>query len=300
MPERVATYVARISERTQDRLEQFPSLVRLKRAVWKTIRNRLPNTKIIDGLPLFVPHSAGSTKNLAMLTLDAADRSFPLLVEFVSIDGRRIEDPVPVLSFLDTDSKKAAADRLMTLFSQFGSDKSTLHDYHFVYGSIIVDPDSVTDVLEIGLGSNNPDLVSNMGNQKQTRPGGSLRAFREFLPQARICGADVDEAILFEEERIRTFFVDQTEPDSFDRLSHLIPEEFDLIIDDGLHSPHANIATLLFGLKHLKVGGWHVVEDIAHPALPLWQLISAMMPEHYESHIVETKAAYVFLVRRSQ
>ena len=30
---------------------------------------------------------------------------------------------------------------------------------------------------------------------------------------------------------------------------------FDLVIDDGLHSPDANIATLEFGLKILKVGG---------------------------------------------
>ncbi len=233
-----------------------------------------------------------------MLTIEAANRSFPLMVDLVSLSGRPIEDPVPVASFADTELKRAAAEHLKSLFDRFGSDKSTRHDYHLVFGSILAEPDSVTDVLEIGIGSNNPDVVSNMGTKG--RPGASLRAFREFLPQAKLYGEVIDRGSLFEEERINTFFLDQTEPESFDRLSRLIPEDFDLIIDDGLHCPHANIATLLFGIKRLKIGGWHVVEDIAPLALPLWQVISTMMPEQYESHVVDAKGAFLFLVRRSK
>ena len=135
-----------------------------------------------------------------------------------------------------------------------------------------------------------------MGTEGQ--PGASLRAFREFLPRAEIYGADIDRRILFEDERIHTFFLDQTNPQSFDVLGASIPTDFDLIIDDGLHSPNANIATLSFGLGKLKIGGWLVVEDIAPPALPLWRVISAILPEEYESHIVSAKEAILYSVRR--
>jgi hypothetical protein len=130
-------------------------------------------------------------------------------------------------------------------------------------------------------------------------PGASLRAFRTFLPHATVCGADIDHRILFEEERIRTFVVDQTERRSWDLLSAAIDHDFDLIIDDGLHSPNANIATLLFGLGRLRIGGWLVVEDIPAVALPLWQVISTLLPEQYESRIVAAPVGFLFLVRRS-
>jgi hypothetical protein len=259
-------FAARLREMTRERLEQSPAMVKAKRAVWSAGRRVLPrdNTGIV--------------------------------VELASFCGHPATRPVPVLSFADTDPKREAAERLKALFDRFGSDKSTRHDYHFVYGSILVDAGAVENLLEIGLGSNNPDVVSNMGTQG--RPGASLRAFRDFLLNAELYGADIDRGILFQEDRISTFFLDQTDSDSFAQLSRSIPSEFDLIIDDGLHSPHANIATLLFGLKHLKVGGWFVVEDIAPAALPLWQVVATILPDHYESYLVDAKGALLFLVRR--
>ena len=61
---------------------------------------------------------------------------------------------------------------------------------------------SVTNIFEIGLGSINTKIVSNMG--KFGKPGASLRAFRDFCPNAIIYGADIDQSILFKEERIKT------------------------------------------------------------------------------------------------
>jgi hypothetical protein len=149
-------------------------------------------------------------------------------------------------------------------------------------------------MLEVGLGTNNEDIVSNMG--KGGKPGASLHAFREFAPSARIYGADVDRRILFEDTNIRTFYVDQTDPGSFEALAANIDEKFDLIIDDGLHSPNANIATLLFGLKNLKLGGCIVVEDIAPAALPVWQVVSALLPAGYTSRLIQAGEALVFVV----
>jgi len=255
--------------------------------------------KIIRGFPLFFPNSAGSVKDLARLTMLSADQTFPLLVDLVSRNGTPAQEPTPIASLVDTEGKKAAAAELKTLFDKFGSDKSKYHDYHLLYGSILAEPPRVTHVFEVGLGTNNRDVVSHMVGRGD-QPGASLRAFREFLPHAQIFGADIDRRILFEEERISTFFLDQTDPRSFDVLSASIPGDFDLIIDDGLHSPSANIATLSFGLGKLKIGGWVVVEDIAPRALALWQVIATLLPEAYESHIVRAQDALLFAVRRLQ
>jgi hypothetical protein len=258
-----------------------------------------PELKVIREFPIFVPNSAGSVKDLSRLTVQAADQTFPFLLDLLSRNGAQAKEPVPVASFADSADKKAAADQLKPLFDKFGSDKSTYHDYHLLYGSILCEPESVTNVFEVGLGSNNRDVVSNMVGRGD-QPGASLRAFREFLPRAQIYGADIDRRILFQDERISTFFIDQTDPTSFAALDAALPGEFDLIIDDGLHSPNANIATLSFGLGKVKAGGWVVVEDIAPAALPLWQVISALLPEEYESHVVSAKGALLFTVRRSK
>jgi hypothetical protein len=41
-----------------------------------------------------------------------------------------------------------------------------------------------------------------------------------------------------------------------------------------------------------------VVEDIALAALPLWQVIAALLPSAYESRIIAAKRTFPFLVRR--
>ena len=134
---------------------------------------------------------------------------------------------------------------------------------------------------------------------RHSTPGASVRAFRDFLPNATIFGADIDKDILFEEDRIRTFFVDQTSPESMNGLSNKLPNEFDLIIDDGLHSPDANIETLKFGLQKIKIGGWVVIEDILYNTRPIWEVVSILLPENYEAYIINTNQdAIMFAVRK--
>jgi hypothetical protein len=92
--------------------------------------------------------------------------------------------------------------------------------------------------------------------------------------------------------------VDQTDPASLTALASLIRDQFDLIIDDGLHSPNANLAILDFGLRKLKIGGWLVVEDIRSEALPIWQLTAAIMPQQFEARLVTARKAALFVAQR--
>jgi len=109
-------------------------------------------------------------------------------------------------------------------------------------------------------------------------PGASLRAFRDLLPGASVFGADVDRDILFTEDRIRTGFLDQLDPASFDALyAEFGSEPFDLVIDDGLHSLGANLNTLAWALKVVKPGGWIVIEDISRQRLKPFDLVEHVL-----------------------
>ena len=249
-------------------------------------------------LELFVPNSAGDSNSLLRLTLQAVSQTLPLLSHLLGVVGRTKLSAVRMEQLFTDAEGKAAADVLKSLFTKFGSDKSTGRNYHRLYGEILKNKDDISYVLEIGLGTNNLDVVSNMGAQGM--PGASLRAFREYLPNAMIIGADVDKRILFQDDRIQTYFVDQTDLASLESLGKNIPDSIDLIIDDGLHSPNANLAVLAFGLKKLKNLGWLVIEDIPERAVPLWEVVAALLPDTFASKLLRAEGALVFAVQRQE
>ena len=248
-------------------------------------------------LALFVPNSAGDSQTLLKLTLQAVSQTFPLLSHLLDVVGRPRVSPVRIEQ-LCTDEGKAAAEALKLLFAKFGSDKSVGHNYHQLYGEILKNKNDISHVLEIGLGTNNLDVASNMGARGV--PGASLRAFREYLPNATIFGADIDKRILFHEDRIHTYFVDQTDLTSLESLGKNIPDGMDLIIDDGLHAPNANLAVLAFGLERLKNHGWLVIEDIPERAIPLWEVVAALLPDTFASKLLRAERDLVFAVQRQE
>ncbi len=178
-----------------------PVHARTQRAL-QSYRRLMPYAPILADAPAFVPNSAGGGRALAQLTLRAVDQTFPLLAGFLEATGRPLLSPLPASAFDASERGRLAAAELKVLFDRHGSYKSTAHEYHLVYGPILADTAAVRAVLEVGLGTNHRDVVSRMGFRG--RPGASLRAFRDFLPNARIFGADVDCRVLFAEERIRT------------------------------------------------------------------------------------------------
>ncbi len=75
---------------------------------------------------------------------------------------------------------------------------------------------------------------------------------------------------------------------------------FDLVIDDGLHSPNANIiATILFALKILRPPGFFVVEDIPLRSMPVWQVVAALLPDTYHPTLVRTKECLLFFIQKT-
>ena len=116
-------------------------------------------------------------------------------------------------------------------------------------------------LFELGIGTNNPNLPSNMTSNG--KPGASLKIWKDYFPNCEIYGADIEKDILFNEERIVTFHVDQLIKDSIDQMWVKIQKNnFDIIIDDGLHTAEASISFFLNSFNKLKQGGIYIIEDV--------------------------------------
>jgi hypothetical protein len=261
--------------------------------IYGAIRKR--DRQNLAALAAFAPNSAGTIGQRLELAFSDAERAFPFLVELLRSAGLQLLEPQPAEEFARSDVERQGSELLAELFNRYGSDKSSNHNYHHVYGAIFERGGAFTHILEVGLGTNNEEVVSNMG--PRGRPGASLRAFRDYLPAAQIYGADIDRRVLFTEDRIATFFVDQLDPASFDGLKHAILGELDLVIDDGLHSPAANIAVLDFAVRKLRPGGWVVIEDIAEAAVPVWQVIAQLL-NAWSRALIDARGGYLFVAQR--
>jgi hypothetical protein len=219
------------------------------------------------------------------------------LAQIVTLSERLLCKEVSLECYIEeTDKWFSLSERLRTAFVQNGSDKSTTHDYHRLYAHLFLNCKKVDSILEIGLGSNNVNLLSNMG--PNGKPGASLRAFRQIFPDADIFGADIDTNILFQEDGIRTHYVDQLDPDSLLTLNEVFGPSFDFIIDDGLHTFQANVNVILKLLPNISQGGVLVIEDINPRLGALWSVVGSILEGKFEATLVRTKAALVFVVTR--
>lgn len=147
------------------------------------------------------------------------------------------------------------------------SDKSTGHNYTTVYNHLFQPlKDLDVKLLEVGLGTNNVDVPSNMG--ANGTPKASVRGWRRYFKNAEIHGADVDKRILIDEEtengKIHTHHIDQLDLDVITKFkkSFNLGFKFDIIIDDGLHTAKANINLFEYLNDMLNVGGYYIIEDL--------------------------------------
>lgn len=196
------------------------------------------------------------------------------------------------------------------VFNKQHSDKARdNHAYHTFYAHIFKTLTALKHTvkgpiktLEIGIGTNNSALVSTMG--PGGTPGASNRAFRELLPSdSLIYAADVDKDILYQEERIRTTWVDQLDRKALKNMLVSLGENtLDLIIDDGLHLLAPNLNVLNFALKHIRKGGWVVIEDIEPRDVSFWttyvDVIMRTNPAYRTAMVTAKGSSYCYLVQK--
>jgi hypothetical protein len=190
---------------------------------------------------------------------------------------------------------------LCRIMKEQGTDKAlfhgeSMHNYTPFYYTLLKQFQYKSiKLFEMGIGTTNPHIANNMG--AGGRPGASLRGWKEFFPLAQIFAADIDTNILFQDERIKTFYVDQLSSTSIQEMwsNKDLVGEFDLIIDDGLHTFEAN--TCFFENSHAKLSnrGIYVIEDIHSQYLPEWKEI---IGGHYKNVYTNLKFTLLSIPNR--
>ena len=155
---------------------------------------------------------------------------------------------------------------LCLLFEEYRADKCEAigHNYSVDYFELL-NPikHTLTNMLEIGIG-NAPLMNPYVSNYI---PGASIKAWRDFFPNATVYAVDILEDVMFEDDRIKTYVVDQSSTDSLKSFIDEVKVEFDFIIDDGSHNVAHQITSIHELSKSLKTGGLYIIEDVA----PWWQ-----------------------------
>lgn len=172
-------------------------------------------------------------------------------------------------------------DEIARLCDVYGSDKGELktsghpyswnsHNYTDYYSRLFAHcRKHVTKVFECGLGTNNPTLLSSMG--VNGKPGASLRVWRDYFPNATVYGADIDSDILFHEERIQTFYIDQLNPTAIKNYwDEVNVTDFDFMVDDGLHTFEAGSTLFTHSIDRLSSDGIYIIEDVTCEDLALY------------------------------
>ena len=255
----------------------FPKLFNIsgpaRNFVNKKFRSESISVNFIDKFFEFSPNVTGTVSDRTKSTIFSIKNYAPVL-------NSLIEKPIP-LDNMNNIEETSESMVLKNLFEKYKSDKST-HNYHLVYSKYL-NPLKVNNLLEIGLGTNNTDVMSNMS--KLGNPGASLFAFRDFLPNSTIWGADIDKSVLFQETRIKTLFLDQLDINSIDSFINKFSVQFDIIIDDGFHSIISNINSIFIAKHILLKNGLLIIEDIRLDNLPMINVAINLVKEDFETKI---------------
>jgi hypothetical protein len=151
---------------------------------------------------------------------------------------------------------------LGALFNKYGSDKDR-NGYTPLYHSLFKNiRDKPLQILEIGIGTMIPGVPSSMVGYALPgyAPGGSLRAWRDYFPNATILGCDVQPDTQFTDDRISTIQCDSRREEFLYPL--LGDRQFDIILDDASHWDECQRKTLFNLWKYVKPGGFYIIEDV--------------------------------------
>jgi hypothetical protein len=108
-----------------------------------------------------------------------------------------------------------------------------------------------------------PDLsLLEIGVQR----GGSLQMHKQRFPQVKIVGLDIDPNCKIDRQVGELVIGDQASQAVIDHLVELGP--YDIIIDDGGHTPDQQITSFYGLFPHLRYSGIYIVEDVFTNAIP--------------------------------
>lgn len=132
--------------------------------------------------------------------------------------------------------------------------------------------------------------------------GASLRAWRDYFPNAQVMGADIDPGLLFQEERIETWQCDETDPLAVEAMweacdmanpHEIAPTstppycELDILIDDALHAYADNRRFFDWSYPQVRPGGLYIIEDLRADELDLFRAWAIdLRKQGWAAHVV--------------
>jgi hypothetical protein len=129
------------------------------------------------------------------------------------------------------------------------------HNYTELYERLLVDrKDDPIKIFEIGIAE-----------------GGSLAMWQTYFPKARIFAVDILDKSTFNNTRVTTLIADQAKRDQLQTAIDASGSDIDVLIDDGGHTMEQQQVSLGFLFRHVRPGGYYIIEDV-HTSLPaLWR-----------------------------
>lgn len=115
--------------------------------------------------------------------------------------------------------------------------------------------------------------------------GGSAALWSRYFSNADIYAVDLVDRIHDDNRNlkgVRYYFGDAYHPDRFSA-----DLRFDIIIDDGPHTPLSQVQAICYYLKHLNPGGVMVIEDIGSP--DLFPVLEYFVPQGYQTERVDLR-----------
>jgi spermidine synthase len=141
---------------------------------------------------------------------------------------------------------------LKALYNKHGCDKAKKHRYHEVYEThFALLREEPINILEIGVFK-----------------GDSMRAHLEYFSNAKVHGVDIFERVSMEDismdwSRASIFKGSSLDPNMSGRIRKEFKNiKYDIIIDDGKHTPDANRITFQNFSRLLKKTGVYFIEDV--------------------------------------
>lgn len=144
---------------------------------------------------------------------------------------------------------------LSEISKKYPTDKDFTHNYYnTVYENAFSRIRNEVKLLcEIGIGG--------FWKEAGWVPGNSLKVWRDYFPNAKILGLDINLHEIDDADRITTEWLDQSRRDLVINYSKKL-ENYDIIVDDGSHNVYDQQITLAYFFRSLKSNGIYVLEDL--------------------------------------
>lgn len=197
---------------------------------------------------------------------------------------------------------------LCKLFKKYGADKHLdfRHSYSVEYYNILAPfKKDFKNILEVGVGT--PELMQRyLPDNIDYKPGASLRAWRDFFTNANVYGIDIEERVLFEEDRIKCFYTDQSSSfelkktlQEIEKYAGVTSLKYNFILDDGSHIIEHMLLTFETLKEHLSTGGIYIIEDIKRNDLEIFKnLADDTYQLHYVHQGMDSWDSFVAYIKR--